>query len=165
MARINRSDVIQKAVNDLALSPSDDKIPNETLDKVQLVYSLNKHFSSFNIAGSSSATGTITLTLPTVSAGSEIYITALTFNMVKDATCDIATGRLGLNGTPDASNVSVSLLSIPVITLTADSVHLTMPLTYPLKMKPGTTLTITTTYTVGVMSRFCSVMGFITSSN
>jgi len=164
MARINKSDVIQKAVNDLSLSASEDKIPNETLDKVQLVYSLNRQFSNFIVESGSSATGTITLTLPTTSVGSEIYITSITIKMIKDATCDQATGRINLVARDDYG-ILKNILSIPIITLTAQSEDNIINFSYPLRIKINNTMTWAASYSVGLMSRTISVSGFTTSSN
>ena len=165
MARINRSDVIQKAVNDLALSVSDEVIPNQTLDKVQCVYSLNKQFSSFIISSQSASTGTLTLTMPTVDSRSEIYITGADFDMVKDATCDIATSTIGLGCTPDSQGIAKTLLGISVLTLTAQQQHAHVDFAYPIRVKNNTNLTVGTTYSLGLMSRSASVYGFITSTN
>jgi len=167
MVRINRSDVIQKAVNDLGISTSGEKIPNETLDKVQLTYDLNKKFSTFILSGSQSTTGQISVTLPTVSAGGEIYLTGLNVSYIKDATCDIATSvsALALNVTPDASNVSISIFRPTTITLTAQSSDVSIALPYPLKLKVGTTVTMSGTFSAGVLARSVSIIGFTTSSN
>jgi len=165
MARINRSDVIQKAVNDLAISATTDKVPNETLDKVQLTYSLNNHFSSFLIAGNQTTTGTFTATLPTVSAGSETYLTAITLSMAKDATCDVATGSVALSVRTTDNNTLTVILRIQCITLTADAQTVTLSLPYPLKLVNGSTASCTGTFTVGAMSRGFTLTGFTTSSN
>ena len=165
MARINRSDIIQKAVNDLALNTSVDAIPNETSDKIVLTYDLNSKFSNFCITVNSGSSGTLTLTPPNLGARSDVYITALTLAVIKDVVCDVSTGRVGLNATPDYSNIDTTLLAIPVINLTAQSGEQNISLPYPLKIKQGTTLTITSTFTAGVMYRCASAFGFTTSSN
>jgi len=165
MARINRSDVIQKAVNDLAISTLVDKIPNETLEKVQLTYSLNKQFSNFIVTGTSSSSGTLTVSFPTVSAGSDTFITSLNLSFIKDATCDVGTGNLNLSIQPDGGPVSTSIFRFSVITLTAQNSEISIPLPFPLKIKNNTTMTLTGTFTLGVMVRSINAVGFTTSSN
>jgi len=165
MAKINRSDVIQKAVNELAFSTSSDKIPTETLDKVQLTYDLNKKFSNFLKSETSPITGTITITLPSVSAGAETYLTGISIGITKDATCDNALGAINLSIIPADTNVAVTFLRIPVLTLTAQSENKTLSLAYPLKVKNGSTITSSMSYTAGLASREISVVGFTTSSN
>jgi len=164
MAKINRSDVIQKAVNDLGLI-GNDKIPTETLDKVQLTYDLNRKFSEFVVTNSSTTTGTNTTTLPTVSQGGSIYLVGVATDMIKDATCDQATGIMAVTATPDSSGVASNLIRIPVITLTAQTFSTYISFPYPLKIKPGSTMGFTASFAAGVMSRAIGVYGFTTSSN
>ena len=165
MARINRTDVIQKAVNDLALNVSVDKIPNESLDKIQFNYSLNRELINYLTSTSSTATGTLSLALPSVSAGSEILLDYITFSFAKDATCDVATGSLPIAITPDSSGVSTACGGAAVLTLTADSQTFTIVFPKPIKLKPGTTITSTGTFTVGAMSRRMSAGMFVRTSN
>jgi len=165
MARINRTDVIQKAVNDLAISTSMDKVPTETLDKVQLTYSLNKAFSSFCVSSVRSVTGTGTVSLPAIDERGEIFITSINYNFIKDATCDIATGSIVVSITPKESGVSSTIIQRGVITLTAQSENVQVDLPYPLRLKPNTSLTHTGSFTVGVLVRSVTVIGFTTTSN
>jgi len=165
MARINRSDVIQKAVNDLGISATTDKVPNETLDKVQLVYELNKQFSDFVVTGNTSSTGTLTISLPTISSGSRIFITNLDVHYIKDATCDQATGVQGVGISPITNSVSKNVIQIASITLTAQNDHVSMTFPYPIEVKPASTVTLGGTFSLGVQVRSISVTGIITSSN
>lgn len=165
MARINRSDVIQKAVNDLAISGNTDKIPNETLDKVQLTYDLNRKTSSFIITGGQSTTGSIIAAFPTVSIGAETFITSVHLSYNKDATCDIATGTLNLAITPELTGLSTALVRCSIITLTADKDNIVLTFPYPLKVKNGSTITYAGTFSLGVLRRDYEIIGYTTSSN
>jgi hypothetical protein len=165
MAKINRSDVIQKAVNDLAISTSTDKIPNETLDKVQLTYDLNNKFSQFVVGVTGNATGTLTTNLPNVSSSGETYITALQLSLIKDVVCDQAQGLISLSLTLDKTNLSTIILSIPVLTLTAQSENVFLSLPYPIKVKNNSAITCAASFTAGLLTRNVRVMGFVTSSN
>lgn len=165
MARINRSDIIQKAVNDLGLSAADAKVPNETLDKVQLTYNLNRQFSTFIVASGSSSTGTFNTALPTVSTGSETYLTGVTLSFIKDSTCDIATGAVQVSITPTDSNVASVIINAAVLTLTAQDKDVFLALPYPFKVKNASNISVSGTFTVGAMRRNVSAFGFVTSSN
>jgi len=165
MARINRSDVIQKAVNDLGISTSGEKIPNETLDKVQCTFNLNRQFSNFVATNNTTSSGTLTVTMPTIDARSEIYITNIIASFAKDASCDVATGRIGINVTPNEAGIAKEIVGFSTITLTADSQNISIPLPYPLKLKANTNVTFGITFAAGLCSRFVSVVGFITSTN
>jgi len=165
MAQINRSDVIQKAVNDLNLQPGTDKIPTETLDKVQLTYGLNRQFSSFVLRAGQTTSGTLTCTAPTLGTGQEIYITQIGASITKDATCDMASGNMNVTLTPDGSGVSVNIPVITMLTTTAQDQAVVIPLPYPLKIKPNTNITQANTFTAGTCARGIFVMGFVTSSS
>jgi hypothetical protein len=165
MAKINRSDVIQKAVNDLAISIANDKVPTETLDKVQLTYDLNPKYSSFVAEGAKITSGSLTISLPVIDARSEIYITNLSVDFIKDAACDIATGTLQLAGITALHGTIKTLVEFSIISLTAQTSRCDMTFSHPLKLKPNTSLTFYGTYAAGVMSRSVLVTGFITSSN
>jgi len=165
MARINRSDVIQKAVNDLAISVSDSIVPSETLDKVQCTYSLNKQFSSFVASSSSTATGTLTIFTASTDLRTDTYLTNVQVSFAKDAICDVATGVLAINCTPFDIGITKAIGNIAVLTLTADAQTLNISLPYPLKIKPGTTVQFSGSFTVGAMSKGGSVTYFQTTSN
>ncbi len=165
MARINRTNVIQKAVNDLALSQTGEKIPSETLEKVQLTYSLNSQFSSFITSSLATTTGSVSINLPSVSTGSETYITSVTCSFAKDATCDVATGALNATLIPADSGITSNVLRQAVLTLTADSQTSVIEFPYPLKVKNASPLAYTGTFSAGAMSRTISATGFVTSSN
>jgi len=166
MARINRSDIIQKAINDLALSTTADAIPTETSDKVVLTYDLNKKFSNFIADSSKSTTGTLTVNLPTTDSKSDVYVTGFDVSIIKDSTCDLATGNQFFTLVPDAQGIAKTLVQIPGIALTAQDAHVHADLTYPIKVKANSSVTLTPgTFTVGVCVRGVTVIGFITSSN
>ena len=164
MARINRSDVIQKAVNDLALSTSNDFIPSDTLDKVQLTYDLKNNFSNFVLNSGLGTTGSITLPTPTIADRQDIYLTSISLSYIKDATCDLATGNIQVSVVPYDSNVATPIIRTAVISLTAQNGNVVLPLAYPLKLRPNSTILVTGNFTVGVMRREITVTGFTTSS-
>lgn len=165
MARINRTDIIQKAVNDLALSTSGTIIPNETLDKVQLVYSLNSQYSNFISNGNQTTTGTMSTAVPIVGNGQRVFVTSIDVHMIKDATCDAATGAITIGMTPNNIGISKNIAQVGIIALTAQSEHININLPFPIEVKSAGTITLSGTFTAGVMVRTISVAGFTTSSN
>lgn len=165
MAKINRSDVIQKAVNELAISIANDKVPTETLDKVQLTYNLNETYSSFVAHNGQASTGTLTVALPTIESRNEIYLTSVDFHIIKDAANDCATSDATINCTPFYHGSVKSIAGVSLITLTAQEQHIHIDFSYPLKLKPNSTLYTASTFGAGVMRRFLSCTGFIVSSN
>lgn len=165
MAKINRSDIIQKAVNDCAISVANDKVPTETLDKVQLIYSLNNEYSSWTTSLSGNSTGKETLTLPTTDARSEIYLTSLDFDVTKNAACDAATGQLIVQCTPADVGTVKTIMAMSIITLTAQDKNIHIDFKFPMKLKPNTTITASGTYGAGIMQRSLTATGFTKSSN
>lgn len=165
MARINRSDPIQRAVEDLGLSASADKIPADTLDKIQLTYDLNAKVTKFIASTAATTTGALSITLPTVSTGGQTFITHINCSYVKDATCDVASGTLSVAITPADSNVSTNAVRQSVLTTTAQSDTIAVSFPFPIKVKNASAITYGGTFAAGAMSRSLAVMGFITSSN
>lgn len=160
MSKINRSDVIQKAVNDLSIS-GNDKVPSESLDKIQLTYSLNPEYANVAIGLNQSTTGTFTLY--TTSTTKDFYLSSLIFSMTKDATCDVATGTLNISST--INGIARTLGAHTVITLTAQSEKLAITFAKPIKLDRGVTITVPGTFTLGVMSRFAGITGIEKNAN
>lgn len=161
MTRVNRTDVIQKAVNDLAFSQSGEKIPNETLDKIQLVYSLNNEFANVVIGANQSTTGSFTIY--TTSASKDFYLSSITASFAKDSTCDIATGAINI--TANVGGISRALAGFSVITLTAQANNLQITFAKPIKIDKSAAIAIGGAFTLGVMARFLSISGIERSSN
>jgi len=159
MARINRSDVIQKAVDDLAFSASEDKIPNETLDKVQLVYSLNKQFSNI-VRSSTVATTQSSLTLYSVGASEDFYLTSIQLSNMSDATADNTT--INISGTVDGASRVLATLRKLTTTAFNDSIFLSF--NYPIKIDKGTNITLANAFTVGASTTGVSIAGIKLSS-
>lgn len=165
MAKINRSDIIQRAVNELAISTANDKVPTETLDKVQLTYNLNSSISTFVVSGGTGGTGTNVTSIPNPGDRGEVYLTSICASFDKDATCDLATGGLTLSVTPFYTNTSTAIINFAVITLTAERGDLTLSFPQPLRLKPNTSLSFSGAFTAGVLQRRVSATGYIVSSN
>jgi hypothetical protein len=163
MAKIYKSDVIQKAVNELGIQVSSDKTPSETLDKIQCTYNLNRNTSNFVLSGSGSTTGAITINTAVVNTNSETWITGIGLGVVKDATCDIADGRINVT-VNTIDGISRTIISIPVLTLTAQSENVFYSLPYPIRLQNNTAITTTNSFTVGKLNRSFVVFGYYTSS-
>lgn len=111
----------------------------------------------------SAATGTVTVyTAPTAAQKAKAWLWGFTVSYVKDATCDIATGRLALQITQ--LGVTRDLMAFPVITLTAQSERASIMLPKPILLDPGTSIVYPVTYSLGVMSRTCTAFVYEESS-
>jgi len=161
MARVNRTNVIQKAVNDLAISLSSEKvIPNETLDKIQLVYSLNSQFS--NIVRSVNKTTTGTSTVYTLGSQEDFYLTSIQLSATQDATCDGVLYQV--TGTVDGVSRALCSLRVPPLTAQGNLVS-NINFSHPIKIDPNTTISIVESFSVGTSASTTTITGFKLSSN
>lgn len=159
MAVINSSDIIQRAVTDLAINTSMSKVPTETLDKVQLTYSLNPSYTNVVLSTSSVTSSTLTITNPVLGTNpGEFWLTGIDFHLTKDATCDLATGQTTISITPDG-DIARTVCGAAVITLTAQSEHVSLNFP-PIKIKNGASITNACSFTVGVCTRCLTVFGY-----
>jgi len=88
----------------------------------------------------------------------------LNISYTKDATCDVAiSGRtVYLQVTsPDDGDYIIGQLS--GLSLTAETKTMYMNLAYPLRLKRGSTIVLAQggTYTVGLMSKSCTIFGYV----
>ncbi len=112
-----------------------------------------------NIANtaSSTTTGAITILNP-VNEG-DLYITGAHIALVKDAACDMASGRVTLAAT--INGVVRSILSIPVLTLTAQQQSLSISFVRPIKVDKGTSVTLlTNSFAAGNLIRSGGIVGY-----
>lgn len=153
MATIFQSEVIKRAIDDLKLAPAREKIPSEIADKVLLTYDLKKKYSDLIFTGTSSASGNVSVMA--ADNDYETYITAAHFSFAKDVTCDVASGRIGLNIIVNGANKD--LCSLPVITLTAQTGTCVISMPYPLKIDRNTAITTNLSFAAGVLTRATQV--------
>lgn len=107
-------------------------------------------------AAGSSTSGSITaLTTP---ADKDFYLTGCTLSMIKDATCDMATGAIALAVTVDG--VAQNPAAIAILTLTAQSQTVNVTFNPPIKVDRNTALSMGASYTAGTMRRFLGVYGY-----
>lgn len=113
-----------------------------------------------NIVRAASATTTSSGTIFTTPTDKDFYLTGVQFGFVKDAACDAA------NTTTPAvlitiDGVSVTVVRLPTITLTAQNQSVFVSLPTPIKIDRGTTISIqSTSYTVGVFNRNAVIYGY-----
>jgi len=106
-----------------------------------------------NASSSSSATGTIF----TTSATKKTYILAIQYNMVKDATCDIATGIASVRTTINGVSGQV-LGSVYNLTLTAQNQGYSIVLPYPLLVDKAVAVQFAqATFTAGTFARTATI--------
>lgn len=150
--------LITGLIDDLKMNPITDAIPKVVVPSIAPVYVSNLYYStSGGSAGNSTSAGAATAF--TASASQDTYLTSVTLSLVKDATCDAATGSVSANITVNGSSVSV--VSISHLTLNALDQTVVLSLPYPIKMDRSTTVRATNpTFTAGACRTVisCTVM-------
>jgi len=155
MAQIERNSIIQKAINELRLNPSAEKIPKETSDKIQLGYSLNPNYTEEVKSVATSSTGNFDIVSATSSV-KDTYLTFVTLSIAKNAAANTTTESLILRTT--INGASRDILLINFIDLTALDSTITLPLPYPLKVDRNSAITVLNgNFTAGVCRRGASV--------
>ena len=111
--------------------------------------------------GYDNATGTMTIISSTTlnTRDKKTFITGFHYSIIKDAACDIATGKIQVLCTPKGSG-QIELLQIPVITLTAQQENGSINFAFPIELEPATAVTMTGAFGAGVMIRTISIYGY-----
>jgi len=95
------------------------------------------------------------------SSAQDTYITNLTLSVIKNATCDSATSKIFIGVVPFGRATAIQLATITTLTLTAQNVVVSVNLLYPLRVEPGSLITMQSpTYTAGLTAASCAIQGF-----
>jgi len=162
MVRIHNTDLIKELVDVVRIQTGTEAPPIVLSNQVVPVIDVNpKHAENTNWVrtSSSTATGVLTVALP---SGVDFYLTGLTLSFTKNATCDIATGKVAISGVL-AGDLSTGrdLLSLAVLTLTAERDSISITFDRPILMEEGSNISVSGTFTAGAMSRCASIQGMV----
>lgn len=98
-------------------------------------------------------------TVATIATGKKFYVTSIQFSMVKNATCDVASGALTLTGVSNGQ--TMTLISIPIITLTAERESILVSLDRPMLLDAASAVSFgNQTFTAGAMVRSAVIIGY-----
>ena len=163
MTDIQSKEVIDKISDELKIQPAL-VIPRVISKDIQLTYGVNPVRVSDNIDAMSDVaekTTTGALIILTTSSDKDYFLTSLNVSFVKDAVCDSATGAYSV--TVIINGRSTFLVSLPIITLTAERADIFLAFPSPIKLDRGSNIVITGTFTVGVCVRTANCQGFVTN--
>lgn len=150
-------DVANNLIDGLKLNTASDTIPKFVAAVIQPVFEVKRRIA--NIVRTSNATTTATVTIFTTPSDRDFYLTGISFNIIKDATCDLATGRINISVTVEGTGQTA--LSLGTITLTAQNISEAVTLNPPLKLDRNTAVAISSaSFTVGVLNRTASIVGY-----
>jgi hypothetical protein len=102
----------------------------------------------YNRNGTITTTGTSAIVMPT---DDDYYLSYLTLSVVKDVTCDVSSGAINFG--IYSRGALTYVISVPVLTLTASSMTITICLKNPIKLDPDTDCTINGNFAAGSMVR------------
>jgi len=135
--------------------------PQNLLPNVQPVLDITPDFhKKINLVKTLDSSGSGSATVFTTATDVDTYITGIQFSFIKDATCDAAnTSDPGITVT--IGGLAVQICKLAMLTLTAQSQAIYMPLTIPVKVDRGTNVAITSvSYTAGTLVRATSIHGY-----
>lgn len=161
MATIYNSDLSNEIREGAKIQTSRDNIPSQLGQTVVPVMEVNPKLLRYVNFGGSSSTGTSAGTASASAAdpNNDFFVTGITIGIVKDATCDNGNGVV--SGTVTISGLAMSLVSIPVLTLTAQSLVVSQSFNPPVKIDRNTAVRGSApTFTVGSCRFSISVAGF-----
>lgn len=107
------------------------------------------------------ATNSTGVTIFTTSANADTYLVSAALTMIKDATATATSSSITIvyNGSTEL------LISIPEITLTAQTLSVNITLPHPIKLDRGSLVRITNSTNVGNISSFGSVICYLDEVN
>lgn len=158
MATIRRGTIVANIIDALKLQVGN-VLPNDTSDKLVLTFDYSNSLNC-DIVRHSSLVTSGSGTLYTVPSDKDFYLKYVTLSVVKDATCDMATGAVGVSAI--IGGAARGLLAVPVLVTTAQNQSTQITFPTPIKIDRGTGITISGTYTAGLMARYTTIGGFTT---
>lgn len=148
---------LKNAIKDSISSNTLEGLPTQLLDKVAPVIDVNPHhnrISNIIIPIYSATTGTLSAT----TLNKKFYCTSIKYHVVANATCDVATGSIALTGQINSQTVTV--IRIPVITLTAFNIINNISFNNPLVFDEASTFQLGGSFTAGVLLRAVTLYGY-----
>jgi len=155
--------IINNIVDELRLNPVNDIIPKKVMPTISPVFEVNaKRCDVVRGINRTTTGGSTIFTTPT---DKDFYLVGCQFGLIKDATCDMASGTVaGISAVLEAQTRNI--IQTPTITLTAQEVTQGLSFPVPIKIDRGTTiLIISNAFTAGVCIRTASIIGYTQENN
>jgi len=159
MAYIDNSETA-KELNDAIRGNANTNLPPKILaNQIIPVIDINpKHGRRANIVAGTVKTTSGSQTVYTTPANKDFYLTTVSYALIKDVACDMATGFSTITCTVDGA--SSNLIVQPIITLTAQNQVITISFPNPIKVDRNTLISFGGTYAAGVCVRSASITGY-----
>jgi len=157
MVRINNTSVIKEIRQALGASISDG-FPQDAQNVVIPVLNVNPKDYRLTNAFYSLSSVTTGAASTLTNASRDTYITNAILTISKNATCDIATGSVSVTVVVDGQTRTIARLA--VLTLTAEYENVSITFARPIKVDRNSTISVSGTYTAGLMSRGLILTGY-----
>lgn len=156
MVQIQNTDAISAIRNSARLSISEG-FPQNLLPNVQAVIDMTprKHHVC-DIVKTASGSGSANNTIYTTPTDCDFYITAITLGVIKDASATSVDSYV----TCVIGGVTSRMISIPGITLTAQSETMSISFPFPIKVDRGTSVVLTNSTNVAVIKSTACIIGY-----
>ena len=156
--KIYNSDLTRELREGARIQTATDATPTEIADKVVPVMEVNPKLLrviNYNQAGAATnATSTSIVTLP---LDKDIFVTNASLSFQKDVTA--TTTFIRLNGVLE-NGQTIVLLASGCLTLTVESHDLAISFPVPIKLKKGSSISVTASTNTGNFNAFASVSGY-----
>lgn len=164
MVQNYNSELSKEVVEAGKLQVNRDYPPNSFSDKIVYTCETNpkllRRTNYVATASSTASAATNTIIASTLYSDKDLYITSASIGIAKDVANDAITGAIALNVT--LNGVLSSLLSIPTLTLTAQSNTLSISFPNPIKVDRGTIISMTfPTFAAGLCSRRATITYYL----
>ena len=157
MARIQSSEVIQNVIAKLRIDAAREGSPNETGNILMPVFVANPDKIAQIARGGTSASSSSTASFFTTPTNKDFFLTSLQYHVEKDASSDNVANTV-LVSIDGADQV---LIQVPGITLTAKSATVAVSYPAPILLDRGTTIRMSSSFTLGVLIRGLTITGYI----
>jgi len=149
--------IVNNIIDELKLNPITDIVPKSVIPTIQPVFEVKKKLST--VLGATARTTNGTSTVFTSSSTLDTYITGATYSLIKDVTCDMASGRQGLTATIGGV-ATTHFIDISALTLTAQNSVISLNFSIPLKIDRNSAVSMASVFTAGACVVSCNVIGY-----
>jgi hypothetical protein len=158
MATIHNSEILREVREGGSLQPGADIIPSVLQNTIVPVMEVNpkllRRITLIKQAGTASSGA---VTVATTATDKETWLVGFSMGLQKDVTCDLSTNVMSLSITPYQS-AQVAIFHFPILTLTVQSFSVVTPLPFPIKLTPGSSITISSgVHTAGSLYKCATV--------
>jgi hypothetical protein len=158
MAQIYNSDLTKELIEGAKIQTAFDVVPNQIAEKVVPTMEVNpKILQKLNYAHSNTATNATSVTIYTTPTDQDFYLSAVTLSLIKDVTSTSVKSAV----TATINGVAQDLLSIPGITLTAQTAQISLSLPRDLKIDRGTNIVVTNSTNVANILATGVIFGYL----